>query len=75
MALDGAGKRAAFALFYAPLHFLTLSRIVQSIGGPAQRINSLLDSAAVPARRRSVGAGMRPAAIDDRNRSSSMGSP
>ncbi len=42
-ALDGAGKRAAFALFYAPLHFLTLSRIVRSIGGPAQCINSLLD--------------------------------
>ena len=27
-ALDGAGKRAAFALFYAPLHFL----LVRSIG-------------------------------------------
>jgi hypothetical protein len=31
-ALDGAGKRAAFALFYAPLHFLTVTRIVRELG-------------------------------------------
>ena len=31
-ALDGAGKRAAFALFYGPLHFLTVSRIIRRIG-------------------------------------------
>lgn len=31
-ALDGRGKRAAFALYYAPLHFLTVSHIVQAIG-------------------------------------------
>jgi hypothetical protein len=30
-ALGGAGKRAAFALFYAPLHFLTVRAIVQAL--------------------------------------------
>jgi SAM-dependent methyltransferase len=30
-ALEGAGKRAAFALFYAPLHFMTVDRIVAAL--------------------------------------------
>ena len=30
-ALDSAGKRAAFALFYAPLHFLTVRHVVRAI--------------------------------------------
>jgi SAM-dependent methyltransferase len=30
-ALDGMGKRAAFALFYAPLHFLVVRAIVQAL--------------------------------------------
>jgi hypothetical protein len=30
-ALDGAGKRAAFALFYGPLHFLLIGAIVRAI--------------------------------------------
>jgi hypothetical protein len=30
--LDGAGKRAAFALFYGPLHFLLVRHIVASLG-------------------------------------------
>src|SRR4051812_4246420 len=30
-ALDGAGKRAAFALFYGPLHFLLVRAIVQAL--------------------------------------------
>jgi SAM-dependent methyltransferase len=29
--LDTAGKRAAFALFYAPLHFLAVSSVVQAL--------------------------------------------
>lgn len=33
-ALNGAGKRAAFALFYGPLHFLTVRAIVQALPGP-----------------------------------------
>jgi predicted RNA methylase len=31
-ALDGAGKRAAFALYYGPLHFLLIQHIVREIG-------------------------------------------
>ena len=31
-ALEGAGKRAAFALFYAPLHLLITSHVVQTLG-------------------------------------------
>ena len=31
-ALEGAGKRAAFALFYGPLHFLTVREIVSALG-------------------------------------------
>ena len=31
--LDSAGKRAAFALFYAPLHFLAASHVIRSIQG------------------------------------------
>lgn len=32
-ALEGAGKRAAFALFYAPLHFLLIDHIVRQLPG------------------------------------------
>jgi len=32
-ALDGAGKRAAFALFYGPLHFLLIREIVHALPG------------------------------------------
>ena len=31
-ALESAGKRAAFALFYAPLHFLVVREIVRALG-------------------------------------------
>jgi hypothetical protein len=34
-ALDSAGKRAAFALFYAPLHFLVTREVVRALGGGA----------------------------------------
>lgn len=30
--LDSAGKRAAFALFYAPLHFIAVARVVAAVG-------------------------------------------
>src|SRR5688500_19653458 len=30
--LDSAGKRAAFALFYGPLHFLTVAHVVRALG-------------------------------------------
>src|SRR5215831_18980272 len=32
-ALSGAGKRAAFALFYSPIHYLLIERIVQHLPG------------------------------------------
>ena len=33
-ALDGAGKRAAFALFYAPLHYMIVGAIVRALDAP-----------------------------------------
>ncbi len=33
---DGKGKRAAFALYYGPLHFLLVREIVRALG-PARR--------------------------------------
>jgi len=35
-ALDGTGKRAAFALFYGPLHFLVVRAIVHALPGALQ---------------------------------------
>src|SRR4051794_38189181 len=40
-ALEGAGKRAAFALFYGPLHFFTVRAVVRALDvarRPAPRI-------------------------------------
>jgi hypothetical protein len=46
-ALDTAGKRAAFALFYAPLHFLTTREVVRALGkdadDTAENITRILD--------------------------------
>ena len=42
-ALEGAGKRAAFALFYAPVHFLIVRHIVVGLGLQHRRIASLQD--------------------------------
>lgn len=41
-ALDGKGKRAAFALFYGPLHFLAVREIVRATG-LAQPLDSIVD--------------------------------
>jgi hypothetical protein len=35
--LDSAGKRAAFALFYAPLHFIAVARAVAALGASGLR--------------------------------------
>jgi hypothetical protein len=35
--LEGSGKRAAFALFYGPLHFLTITHVVDALG-PSERV-------------------------------------
>jgi SAM-dependent methyltransferase len=44
--LDSAGKRAAFALFYAPLHFIAVARVVATLNGAlsaVRGIGSILD--------------------------------
>jgi len=41
--LDSAGKRAAFALFYAPLHLLTTHRVVHALDAVAAPPRSILD--------------------------------
>ncbi len=42
-ALDGAGKRAAFALFYAPLHFLVVRGIVRALEAGISPPRSVVD--------------------------------
>jgi protein-L-isoaspartate O-methyltransferase len=42
-ALDTAGKRAAFALFYAPLHFLTVRHIISALGANERVPENVLD--------------------------------
>ncbi len=42
-ALDGAGKRAAFAVFYAPLHFLLVRAIIRGLGSSARAPHTILD--------------------------------
>jgi SAM-dependent methyltransferase len=42
-ALSGAGKRAAFALFYGPLHYLLLAHIVETLPGATSGSATLLD--------------------------------
>src|SRR5215207_9804850 len=42
-ALDSKGKRAAFALFYGPLHLLTVSNIVRSLGAGTSAPSEILD--------------------------------
>jgi SAM-dependent methyltransferase len=42
-ALDGAGKRAAFALFYGPLHFELTRRVLRSLGGDAPGATRIAD--------------------------------
>jgi SAM-dependent methyltransferase len=41
--LDTAGKRAAFALFYAPLHLLTTDLVVRALGAETNPSRSILD--------------------------------
>jgi SAM-dependent methyltransferase len=42
-ALSGAGKRAAFALFYGPLHHLLVAHIVEALPAAARRVPTLVD--------------------------------
>lgn len=42
-ALSGAGKRAAFALFYGPLHHLLLAHIVDRLPGATKNVETVVD--------------------------------
>lgn len=42
-ALDSAGKRAAFALFYGPLHFLATQHVLQQLGAAIPPPATILD--------------------------------
>jgi SAM-dependent methyltransferase len=42
-ALDGAGKRAAFALFYGPLHFFVVRAIVRALDAAAPPVDLVAD--------------------------------
>jgi methyltransferase family protein len=42
-ALEGSGKRAAFALFYGPLHFLTITGIVDALGASERGLREIVD--------------------------------
>ena len=42
-ALAGTGKRAAFALFYGPLHYLLVRHIVSSLGSASGRPPTVID--------------------------------
>jgi SAM-dependent methyltransferase len=42
-ALSGAGKRAAFALFYGPLHHILLTHIVEHLPGATAKVQTLVD--------------------------------
>lgn len=41
--LDSAGKRAAFALYYGPLHWLLVHAVVQQVRGATRPVRRLLD--------------------------------
>ena len=42
-ALSGAGKRAAFALFYGPLHYLLIREVVRALPGAVAAARTLVD--------------------------------
>jgi hypothetical protein len=42
-ALDSAGKRAAFALFYAPLHFIAVTEVVRARSGHTPAPQTIID--------------------------------
>jgi hypothetical protein len=42
-ALSGAGKRAAFALFYGPLHYLLVQHIATKLPGATRAVPTLID--------------------------------
>ncbi len=72
--IDSAGKRAAFAGFYAPLHFLTVRAVVASPGRPAAGNHIDRGCRLRHGRgRRGLGAGVRGAAGHHGHRSQRLG--
>jgi hypothetical protein len=71
-ALDSRGKRAAFALFYGPLHFLTVSAVLRELGAaesPLERLVDLGCGTGVGGAAWALAAGGRPAVVGaDANR-------
>src|SRR5256885_4547172 len=47
-ALSGRGKRAAFALFYGPLHHMLVAQIVRALPGGTQGVSTLIDRGGGP---------------------------
>lgn len=41
--LNGAGKRAAFALFYGPIHLLFIKQLIEALSIPANAAKEILD--------------------------------
>ena len=41
--LDSAGKRAAFAAFFAPLHFLTAREVLRALGAARRPLDTIVD--------------------------------
>lgn len=76
-ALQGAGKRAAFALFYGPLHFALVSAVVRGLDAADREIRPIVDlgcgtgvagaawSLAFPRPPRLVGVERHPWALDE----------
>src|ERR1043165_1302158 len=50
-ALAGRGKRAAFALFYGPLHYILIEQIIRALPGATDTVSTVID----------LGCGTRPA--------------
>jgi len=42
-ALAGPGKRAAFAVFFGPLHYILLREVVRALGGPGASAEAITD--------------------------------
>ena len=42
-ALEGRGKRAAFALFYAPIHYLTVRHVAEALGLAGRSARRIID--------------------------------
>ncbi len=70
-ALTGSGKRAAFALFYGPLHFLTVREVVQALGVTGSSGRTLVDlgcgTGAAGAAWAEAAPALRPVVAMDRN--------